>query len=311
MTQPQKGICAEPNLHAQYLMLNVVDDDSEAVRAKLARVLDIFEHFENEHYEAMVTGVIAVGTSYWADVYPGLIPVELAPFPDMQCEDRSAPTTPCDLFIQIRADRLDICHAVGIEVMDLLRIHVELVEQIRGFRYLDGRDLNGFLYATDNPRGMTRRKVAVISEDDDPDFQGGSYLHVQRYRHDLRRWNSLSERQKEQVMGTTQQHNLPSVEQSASSHCVRAVSSTADGDEPRLMKQGMPYGDMASQGLLSVCCSASARPFKHMLQSQIYGNGEGDYDRWLDFTSAETGAAFFAPSVNFIKAQATLSTDST
>ena len=48
MTQPQKGICAEPNLHAQYLLLNVIDDDSEAVRAKLSRVLDVFEHFENE-----------------------------------------------------------------------------------------------------------------------------------------------------------------------------------------------------------------------------------------------------------------------
>ena len=47
MTQPQKGLCAEPNLHAQYLLLNVIDDDSQAVRAKLSRVLDIFEHFEN------------------------------------------------------------------------------------------------------------------------------------------------------------------------------------------------------------------------------------------------------------------------
>ena len=60
MTQPQKGICAEPNLHAQYLMLNVIDDDSEAVRAKLSRVLDIFEHFENEHYEAMVLSLIHI-----------------------------------------------------------------------------------------------------------------------------------------------------------------------------------------------------------------------------------------------------------
>ena len=37
MTQPQKGLCAEPNLHAQYLLLNVIDDDSQAVRAKLSR----------------------------------------------------------------------------------------------------------------------------------------------------------------------------------------------------------------------------------------------------------------------------------
>ena len=303
MTQPQKGICAEPNLHAQYLLLNVVDDDSDVVRAKLARVLDIFEHFESEHYEAMVTGMIAIGTGYWSDIYPGLIPTELTPFPDMQCEDRCAPTMPCDIFIQIRADRLDICHAIGIEVMDLLRLHVDLVEQVRGFRYLDGRDLNGYIYASENPRGMKRRDVAIVG-DDDPDFIGGSYIHVQRYRHDLRRWNSLSTRQQEQVMGTTQQHNLVSPEQSESSHSIRASCIMPESGEVGLIKQGMPYGDMMSQGLFFVSCSASSRPFKAMLHSQIYGNGEGDYDRWLDFTSAETGAAFFAPSITFIRDKA-------
>ncbi len=303
MTQPQKGICAEPNLHAQCLLQNVIDDDSEAVRAKLSRVLDVFEHFENEHYEAMVTGVVAIGTGYWMEIYPGLIPVELAPFPDMQSEDRSAPTMPCDLFIQIRADRLDICHAIGIEVMNLLRLHVELVEQVRGFRYLECRDLNGYLYGADNPRGMKRRKVAIVG-DNDPDFVGGSYLHVQRYRHDLRRWDSLSTRQKEQVMGTTQEHNLVSPEQSESSHSIRASIATTESGEPSLIKQGMPYGDMASQGMFFVSCSATARAFKAMLHSQIYGNVEGDYDRWLDFTSAETGAAFFAPSIQFIREQA-------
>lgn len=303
MAQPQKGICAEPNLHAQYLLLNVIDDDSQAVRAKLARVLDAFEHYENEHYEAMLTGLIAVGTGYWSELYPGPIPVELSPFPDMQCEDRSAPTMPCDLFIQIRADRMDICHAIGIEVMELLRLHVELVEQVRGFRYLDGRDLNGYLYGADNPRGLKRREVAIIGEDD-ADFGGGSYIHVQRYRHDLRRWAALSTRQQEQVMGTTQEHNLASKEQSESSHCVRASSAVFGEHGLTLLKQGMPYGDMVSQGLFFVSCSASSAPFKAMLHSQIVGNGEGDYDRWLDFTSAETGAAFFAPSITFIRQMA-------
>ncbi|RDV26725.1 Dyp-type peroxidase [Alteromonas aestuariivivens] len=303
MTQPQKGVCAEPNLHAQYLFLNVVDDDTQAVRAKLARVLDIFDHYENEHYEAMVTGMIAVGSGFWTELYPGPIPVELAPFPDMQCEDRSAPVTPCDLFIQIRADRLDICHAIGMEVMELLRLHVELVEQVRGFRYLDGRDLNGYLYAPNNPRGMKRRDVAVVT-DEEPEFQGGSYVHVQRFRHDLRRWFSLATRQQEQIMGTTREHNLPSPEQSASSHCVRA-SAVAQGDElPGLLKQGMPYGDLALQGLMFVSCASSAQPFKAMLHSQIFGTGDGDYDRWLDYTCAETGAAFFAPAIGFIRQQA-------
>ena len=60
MSQPQKGICAEPNLHAQYILLNVIDEDTHAIRAKLARTLELFEHYDNEHYEAMVTGVVAV-----------------------------------------------------------------------------------------------------------------------------------------------------------------------------------------------------------------------------------------------------------
>ena len=70
MTQPQKGICAEPNLHAQYLLLNVVDEDSEAVRAKLSRVLDIFEHFENEHYDAVVNAAGTLYSSLVADSNP-------------------------------------------------------------------------------------------------------------------------------------------------------------------------------------------------------------------------------------------------
>ena len=304
MSQPQKGICAEPNLHAQYLLFNVVDEDSQAVRAKLGRVLEVLDHYDNEHYEAMVSGVIAVGNNYWSELFPGPIPVELTPFPDMQCEDRVAPSTPTDLFIQIRADRWDICYAIGLEVMELLRIHVELGEHVQGFRYLDGRDLNGYLYAPDNPRGMQRMNVAVLGADEE--FVGGSYVHVQRFRHDLRRWQSLSQRQQEQVMGTTKEHNLASVECNPSSPSVRANLTSHENGVPELLKQGMPYGDMLVQGMFSVTCSSSSQPFKRMLDSQIFGTGDGDYDRWLDFTSAESGGAYFAPSINFIKQQAKL-----
>lgn len=300
MSEPQKGVCAEPNLHALYLLLNVTDDDAQAVRAKLARLLELFDHYEEEYYEAMVTGLIGIGCGYWQELYPGPIPTELSAFPDVQCEDRSAPALQTDLFIQIRTDRLDVSHAMGIDVMDLMRLHVELVESVSGFRYLDGRDLNGFVYAADNPRGMKRREVAIIDENI-PVFGGGSYIHTQRFRHDLRRWNALSERQQEQVMGVTREHNLPSAEQSASSHVVRATAQGLNDDLPQLLLQGMPYGDMSHQGLFSVTCSASSRVFKDRLYSQIVGTSEGDYDRWLDFTSAETGGAYFAPSIQFIK----------
>jgi len=302
MAQAQKGIIAEPNLHAQYLLFNVVDDDLAAIRTKLARLLDLFEHYDDEHYEAMVSGVIAIGTSFWHELYPDHTPRALSPFPNMQCEDRCAPVQQCDLFIQVRADRLDIVHAMGIEVLDLLKIHIELVEQVRAFRYLDGRDLTGFIDADENPRGMKKLEVAVIG-DEDPEFYGGSYIHIQRYRHDMVRWNALSLKRQEAIIGRTKEHNLAVVDSGLSSHTHR-TKLLRHGKYPSLLKQSMPYGDLLVQGLFYISCSNDGNAFKDILHSRIFGDENGNYDRLLDYTNAETGAAFFAPSIQFIKRSA-------
>lgn len=305
MSQPQKGICAEPNLHAQYLMFNITDENSQAIRAKLASLLAVFDYYDNEHYEAMVSGVVAIGSSYWMELYPGLIPMELAPFPDMQCEDRCAPVVPCDLFIQIRADRADICYAIGVEVHELLIEHGELIEQVRGFRYLDGRDLTGFVDGTENPKGMHKMAVAIVA-DEDPDFAGGSYIHVQRYRHDMTRWQQVVISHQEQIIGRSKNDNIEfaSADKAPFAHTKRTSLKDAEGNSIEILRQSMPYGDMQEQGLYFVSCAKSAKPFKVMLQSMIFGDENGEYDKLLDYTNAETGAAFFAPSITFIKQQA-------
>ena len=302
MAQPQKGICAEPNLHAQYLMFNVVDDDHATIRQKLAQILNIFEHYDNEHYEAMVSGVVAIGSSYWLELYPGLIPMELAPFPDMQCEDRSAPVVPCDLFIQIRADRADICFAIATDVFALLKDEVELIEQITSFRYLDGRDLTGFVDGTENPKGMHKFDVAIVG-DDDPDFVGGSYIHIQRYRHDLEKWNLLQVKKQEEIIGRTKADDIEfaGADKAKFAHTKRTSLKNDEGKSVEILRQSMPYGDMKVQGLMFISCAKSPKPFTDMLSSMIFGDEHGIYDKLLDFTTAETGAAFFAPSVHFIK----------
>ncbi|GAB3019142.1 Dyp-type peroxidase [Bowmanella dokdonensis] len=302
MSQPQKGICAEPNLHALYLLFNVVDEDTAQLRIKLAKMLDIFDHYDQEHYEAMVTGVVAIGSNYWLELYPGLIPLELAPFPDIHCEDRQAPAVPCDLFVQIRADRADVCHAVGSEIYDLLKDQAELVEQVKGFRYLEGRDLTGFMEGSDNPRGMKKLAVAIVG-DEDTDFAGGSYLHIQRYRHDLDRWNLLNIAQQEVIMGRTREEGVPfaSEDDCSSSHYQRCRVLDEQGNPVQILTQNMPYGDMQSQGLFTVSCSRSPKAFSRILQSRILGDRLGNYDKLLDYTKAETGAAFFAPSIQFLK----------
>jgi len=307
MAQAQKGICAESNLHAVFLMFNVIDEDEQVIRVKLARILDLFTHFDEEHYEAMVSGVVAIGSNYWMELYPGLIPQELAPFPDMQCEDRSAPVAPCDLFIQIRADRADICHAIGIEIFALLKPHVELIEEVRGFRYLDGRDFTGFIDGTENPRGLRKLDVAIVG-DGDPDFAGGSYIHVQRYQHNLTKWQLLPVSRQEAVIGRTKADNIEfsNEDKQASAHIKHTSLKDENGNSLQMLRQSMPYGDMTVQGLYFISCAKSPKAFTQMLRSMIFGDENGEYDKLLDYTTAETGAAFFAPSINFIRQQAKL-----
>jgi putative iron-dependent peroxidase len=305
MTQAQKGICAEPNLHAIYLTFTVVDDDAQAMRVKLAHILDLFAHFDEEYYEAMVSGVVAIGINYWYELYPDIIPKEMVPFPVMHCDDRSAPSSPGDLFIQIKADRMDICHAIGTEVIQLLKLHVDLYEEIRGFRYLDGRDLTGFVDGTENPRGMHKFDVAVVGNND-LDFAGGSYIHVQRYRHNMTKWQLLPVPKQEDVIGRTKTDNIEyaSDKKAAFSHTYRTNLKDESGNNIEMLRQNMPYGDMSVQGLYFVSCASSPEPFTKMLKSMIFGDEEGNYDRLLDYTTAETGGAFFAPSITFIKQQA-------
>lgn len=306
MTQAQKGICAEPNLHALYLTLNVIDDDASAMRNKVAQILALFAHYDEEYYEAMVSGIVAIGTDYWYELYPRLIPQELSPFPITNRDDRNAPATPGDLFVQIKADRMDICHAIGAEVIQLLQPHVDLYEEVRGFRYLDGRDLTGFVDGTENPKGMRKFNVALVG-DQDLDFTGGSYIHIQRYRHNMKKWQQLEVSEQEEIIGRKKADNikLKSDDTAPFSHIQRTSLKDEYGNNLEILRQNMPYGDMTIQGLYCVSCAKSPKPFTDILKSRILGDAEGNYDKLLDFTSAETGGAFFAPSINFIKQQAT------
>jgi putative iron-dependent peroxidase len=117
----------------------------------------------------------------------------------------------------------------------------------------------------------------------------------------------MTERQQEQVMGVTREHHLESSESNSSSHYTRMKAADAEGKPVQLINQSMPFGDLHDQGIIFVSCASSANAFKTMLHSRVFGDENGDYDRLLDFMVAETGAAFFAPSIEFIKQQAKLS----
>jgi putative iron-dependent peroxidase len=302
MAREQFGICAEPSLHGYYLLFNVLDDKNAHIRQALSRLPALFDKYADRFSEANLSGVVAIGANYWDELSPDARPKNLKPFSAMECDDRSAPASSYDLYIEIRSDRADVNHIVSSKVCALLADSVELIEQVRAFRFLDGRDLTGFVDGTENPRGPHRRKVALIANDQDEAFAAGSYLHIQRYRHNLNLWNTLKVKAQEDVFARTKMDNEEYTRENKpeTSHIKRVNLKDDNGQSIEIVRQSMPYGDMKLQGLFFVSYCHSPAPFEMMLKAMVQSDAHGHFDHMLKYTQAETGAAFFAPSLNFL-----------
>jgi len=302
MAREQFGVCAEPSLHGYYLLFNALDDKNLFLRKALSRLPALFDRYADRFSEANLAGVIAIGTNFWDELYPQGRPKHLRQFPEMAIEDRTAPMNNYDLYIEIRGDRADVSHIVATKVCQLLADSVELVEQVRAFRFLDGRDLTGFVDGSENPQGHHRRRVALINDEQDADFAAGSYLHIQRYRHNLTLWNSLEVKDQEDIFARTKVNNDEYSEENKAptSHNKRVNLKDSDGNRIEILRQSMPYGDMKLQGLFFVSYCSSPEPFELMLKSMIAGDAHGHSDHMLKYTQAETGAAFFVPSLNIL-----------
>ncbi len=304
MARAQGGIYAEPNLHGLTLLLNVMTDDVDSVRRKIARIPAIIANLDDRFSESMLNGYVAVGSDYWDILYPQRRPLQLTGFPELRDGDRQAPRQPVDLLLSIRSDRFDVNFQSARTLLEWLGHDVELLEQLQTFRFMDGRDLMGFIDAPDNPRGLRRRQTALIKSDDDPYFQGGSYLFVQKFRHDLRRWEQLNTEIQEHVFGRQKisGERISEAVLSMVTHTRKARLTTSDGEPLAILRQNMPWGNLREQGLLGMYFAADPTHLIHWLKQRYIADEQGDYDPLLDYTEAVSNAAYFVPSVDFLEA---------
>ncbi|MCU4677592.1 Dyp-type peroxidase [Catenovulum sp. 2E275] len=300
MAKFQRGVLAEANLHSLYLLFKLQAGFEDKIRKILAEFQLTIEKFSQDFSESELTAFAAIGSEYWFTLYGSHKPEQLTDFPNFKSGNHIAPVTPYDLFIQIRSDRVDVNHLVGTHLCLLFGDSVHLQEQVKGFRYLDGRDFTGFIEGGDNPHGVKRQQVALVSEYQDPDFAGGSYIHIQRYRHLLSSWNELSLAEQEKIIGRSKTNNQLLADQEPSSH-YKTTHLFDEYNQPiEYLNQSMPYGTMKMQGLFAIACCHTPIAFEQILASRLGVESEY-FDRLLNYTRAETGAAFFAPSVDFLK----------
>lgn len=294
----QSAVLAPSAAHSRFLVLKRRDLALPALRQALHRFAVTRRRLQTQDASAGLVTAIGFGPGLWRELH-GEVPSglrELAPLDGAF----HMPAPGGDLLLHINSARVDFCFELAQSFLDEVRAGVEVLEEQAGFRYLDNRDLTGFIDGTENPHEPDGRAEAALIPGGE--FAGGSFAFAQRYVHDLEKWHRLKVEAQEQVIGRTK---LDSVElddevMPANSHVARNVIEE-DGEELQILRHSMPYGSASGErGLFFLAYTRDLSIIDRMLANMFGTAGDGLSDRLLHFVTAVGGGYFFVPSESLL-----------
>ncbi|HJU05517.1 MAG TPA: Dyp-type peroxidase [Nitrospiraceae bacterium] len=274
-----------------------------AVRSLCADLPGIFRAVDFRRIEGGLSCVASFGSDAWDKLFGKPRPPELHPFREIRSGERHAVSTPGDVLFHLRAKRMDMCFELVTQIMERLRGAVSVVDETHGFRYFEDRDLLGFVDGTENPRGEAALHAALIAGEDSQ-FAGGSYVIIQKYLHDMSRWNALSVEEQERIMGRKKLSDIELSDAVKPSSAHNALTTIVEnGKEVKILRDNMPFGKpgQGEFGTYFIGYTRTPRTIEQMLENMFIGRPPGNYDRLLDFSRAVTGSLFFAPSATFLE----------
>lgn len=299
-TQP---VVVPPPRAAVFLVAVLTPGREAEVRDTLADLAGLTRSVAFRSPDDALTCVAGIGSDGWDRLVGGPRPRELHPFTPLRGPRHQAPATPGDLLFHLRARSMDLCFELARLIVDTLGPAVTVVDEVHGFKYFDERDLLGFVDGTENPEGGAAAE-AVFVTDDDPPFNGGSYVVVQKYLHDMAAWQALTVEQQEHVIGRTKSTNVELSDdvQPADSHVTLNTIVDDDGTEQKIVRENMPFGQVGRGefGTYFIGYARTPAVTERMLRNMFLGDPPGLTDRILDFSTAVTGGLFFVPSADLL-----------
>lgn len=294
MSRVQSGILPEHCRAAVWLEASI-QGDFDAIRQGCKTFNQSLTAFQDKFPDANLGAVVAFGHDLWRDLSGGVGAAELKNFSPLG--KGLAPATQHDVMIHILSLRHDVNFSVAQAALAAFGDALKIEEEIHGFRWVEERDLSGFVDGTENPQGEeTRHEVAVINDGVDA---GGSYVFVQRWEHNLKQLNRMSTQDQEMIIGRTKEANeeIDGDERPETSHLTR-VDLKENGKGLKIVRQSLPYGTASgTHGLYFIAYCARLHNIEQQLLS-MFGETDGKRDGMLRFTKPVTGGYYFAPSLD-------------
>jgi len=209
-------------------------------------------------------------------------------FPAMSGKGVAFPSTQGALLVSIYGDERGAVLDRAIEIQRKLGAGFRLMEEADTFRYRGGRDLTGYEDGTENPKGDAAVEAAIR-----PD--GSSFVAVQRYVHDLERFNAKDAPSRDAIIGRRFDDNEEIPDAVATAHVKRAAQESFD--PPAFMvRRSMPWGTVKEHGLVFVAFVENLDRFERVLH-RMAGLDDGQVDALMGFTRALSGGYYWCPGM--------------
>lgn len=294
MTQAQLDIFHESSTKFYYLEYKL---NSNASAAELVKRLK--ECLKHQHDGIKL--VVAFSHKAWNWLQPQWSPENLCAFESLQGQQGHAMlSTQRDVFFWIHSqkhdDNFDQVLHIQSQMQDIAQAELDLA----GFDYHNNMDLIGFEDGSANPKEDERMIAALI-----PNGQigeGGSYVLSQKWVHDLKAFQQLTDEQQGKVIGRYKHNNeeMEGDDMPENSHISRTDLSV-DGEAMKIYRRSDPFGNATEHGLYFLAFACDLKRLSLQLESMLGLTEDGVYDRLLDFSKAETSSYWFAPAADDLK----------
>ena len=243
--------------------------------------------------------VVGLRPELWRDHAERAAPADLQGFnaPVVGPDGFTMPATQFDAVLWLAGSAYDVVFDAARAAMGALEPIASVAHEASSWGYRHDRDLTGFIDGTENPSLALAPDIALVPPGEPG--AGGSVLLLQRWAHDAPAWEGLPTEVQERTMGRTKEDSIELEDRPEDSHVART-----DQDElGDVFRRNMPYGTVTAHGTMFVGFAATRQPLARMLDSMA--GIDGPRDALTRFTTALTGAYYFVPSVEALRAFAT------
>jgi putative iron-dependent peroxidase len=278
----QTGILETIPTQARYLSFQLrLGTDPKALLQQLATQTD---------GSTMVVGLGEYLVNQFGASVPGL-----RTFRGIEGSKIKLPASSIDLLVWLRG------HARGELLIRSQQLEAMLtpafdVTDIRdAFNDVEGRDLTGYEDGTENPKDDEALVASLVTEGSRAPV-GSSFLALQRWHHQLDRFQAMPRQQRDHTFGRDLDSNEELDDAPESAH-VKRTAQESFVPEAFVLRRSMPWAEGNQGGLVFTAFGHSFDAFEALL-GRMCGAEDGITDALFTFSEPETGAYFWCPPMH-------------